>query len=197
MGLIVQKFGGSSVANTEKLKIVSEHIISEVEKGNRVVVVVSAQGKTTDKLIAEEAEITKNPIKIGKSNDNYLKREHDVLVSTGEQITISKLSMMLNKLGQKAVSLTGWQVPIITNSEHTNSRIRYIEIKNILEYLDSGNVVIVAGFQGIDENGNITTLRKRRLRYDCCCTCRFAWSRSMRYFYRCRWSIYFRSSSCR
>lgn len=148
MGLIVQKFGGSSVATTEKLKMVASHVKKEVEKGNQVVVVVSAQGKTTDRLIAEELEITKNPVK----------REHDVLVATGEQITISKLAMLLQQAGQKAVSLTGWQVPIITNSEHTNSRIRYIENEKILDYLVAGNVVIVAGFQGIDENGDITTL---------------------------------------
>lgn len=148
MGLIVQKFGGSSVANVEKLEMVANHIIQEVKNGNQLVVVVSAQGKTTDKLISEELEITKNPVK----------REHDVLVSTGEQITISKLAILLNKLGYKAVSLTGWQVPIITNSEHTNSRIRYIDNQKILEYLAANNIVIVAGFQGIDEFGNITTL---------------------------------------
>lgn len=147
MGLIVQKFGGSSVANTEKLEMVAGHIIREINKENKVVVVVSAQGKTTDRLIAEEHEITKNPVK----------REHDVLVATGEQVTASKLAMMLNKMGQKAVSMTGWQVPIVTNSEYSNSRIRYIHKENIMEYLVSGNVVIVAGFQGVDENGNITT----------------------------------------
>ena len=147
MGIIVQKFGGSSVANLEKLELVSEHIIKEVERGNKLVVVVSAQGKTTDKLIAEEAEITKNPDK----------REHDVLVSTGEQITIAKLAMLLIEKNYKAVSLAGWQIPIITNSEFSNSRIRYIHNDTINEYLDSGNIVIVAGFQGIDENGNITT----------------------------------------
>lgn len=147
MGIIVQKFGGSSVANLEKLEMVSEHIIKEVERGNKIVVVVSAQGKTTDKLIAEEAEITKNPDK----------REHDVLVSTGEQITIAKLAMLLIEKKYKAVSLAGWQIPIITNSEFSNSRIRYIHNDTINEYLASGNIVIVAGFQGIDENGNITT----------------------------------------
>lgn len=147
MGIIVQKFGGSSVANVEKLECVTEHIINEVKKGNKVVVVVSAQGKTTDRLIAEEAEITDNP------NG----REHDVLVSTGEQITTAKLAMLLNKKNHKAVSLSGWQIPIITNSEFTNSRIRYIHNETIEEYLNSGNIVIVAGFQGVDENGNITT----------------------------------------
>lgn len=147
MGIIVQKFGGSSVANLERLEYVSEHIIDEVKKGNKVVVVVSAQGKTTDRLISEEAEITDNP------NG----REHDVLVSTGEQITTAKLAMLLNKKNYKAVSLAGWQIPIITNSEFTNSRIRYIHNETIEEYLNSGNIVIVAGFQGVDENGNITT----------------------------------------
>ena len=147
MGIIVQKFGGSSVANIERLNQVAGHIIEEVEKGNKVVVVVSAQGKTTDKLISEEAEITKKPDK----------REHDVLVSTGEQITIAKLAMLLIDKNYKARSLTGWQIPIITNSEHANARIRYIHTDTINEYLNSGNIVIIAGFQGVDETGNITT----------------------------------------
>lgn len=148
MGIIVQKFGGSSVANLERLELVTEQIIKEVKKGNKVVVVVSAQGKTTDKLISEEAEITNEPDK----------REHEVLVTTGEQITISKLAMLLIEKNYKAVSLTGWQVPIITNSEFTNAKIRYIHNETIEEFLNSGNIVVVAGFQGIDENGNITTL---------------------------------------
>lgn len=147
MGLIVQKFGGSSVATTEKLKLVAEHIKKELDLNNQVVVVVSAQGKTTDKLIAEEKEITKNASP----------REHDVLVATGEQITIAKLSMVLQEQGIKAVSLTGWQIPIITSSNYSNSRIRYIHNETIREYLTAGNVVVVAGFQGIDETGNITT----------------------------------------
>ncbi len=154
MGLIVQKFGGSSVANVEKLEMVASHIMQEKDAGNKVVVVVSAQGKTTDRLISEEAEIIKNPI---KNRDSFL-REHDVLLSTGEQITISKLAMLLKKKGYPAVSLTGWQVPIVTNSEHANGRIRYIENSKIEEYLATDNIVIVAGFQGIDENGDITTL---------------------------------------
>ena len=145
MGIIVQKFGGSSVATVEKLEKVAEHIIDEVNNNNQVVVVVSAQGKTTDRLIAEEKEITKK----------VFPREHDVLVSVGEQITISKLAMLLKTKNQKAVSLCGWQIPILTNSNHTNSRIRYIHNETIKDYLRSGNIVIVAGFQGIDENGNI------------------------------------------
>lgn len=147
MGLIVQKFGGSSVATTEKLQLVAEHIEKELELKNQVVVVVSAQGKTTDRLISEEREITK------KASP----REHDVLVSTGEQITIAKLAMVLHEKNIKAVSLAGWQIPIITNSNHSEARIRYIENETINDYLRAGNVVIVAGFQGIDELGNITT----------------------------------------
>ena len=147
MGIIVQKFGGSSVSSIEKLELVTEHIIREKNKGNKIVVVVSAQGKTTDKLISEESEITQNPSR----------REHDVLVSTGEQITTSKLAMLLIEKQHPAVSLAGWQIPIITNSEYSNSRIRYIHNETIQEYLNSGNIVIVAGFQGVDENGNITT----------------------------------------
>lgn len=147
MGLIVQKFGGSSVATTEKLQLVAEHIEKELNLKNQVVVVVSAQGKTTDRLISEEREITK------KASP----REHDVLVSTGEQITIAKLAMVLHEKNIKAVSLAGWQIPIITNSNHSEARIRYIENDTITDYLRAGNVVIVAGFQGIDELGNITT----------------------------------------
>lgn len=148
MGIIVQKFGGSSVATTEKLFNVCNHISKEYEKGNKVVVVVSAQGKTTDKLVNEEAEITENPNK----------REHDVLVSTGEQITISKLVMCLNELGYDAISYTGWQVPIVTDENHCNARIKYINTDKIIDKLQLGKIVIIAGFQGVSEQGEITTL---------------------------------------
>ena len=148
MGIIVQKFGGSSVADTNKLFNVSKIIINEYNQGNKVVVVVSAQGKSTDKLIQEEVEITENPNK----------REHDVLVSTGEQITISKLAMCLNKLGYKAKSYLGWQIPITTNDKYGNADIINIETNKIIEDLESNNIVIVAGFQGINKVGDITTL---------------------------------------
>lgn len=105
-------------------------------------------GKTTDKLICEEAEITNTPSK----------REHDVLVSTGEQITIAKLCMCLEKLGYEAISYTGWQVPIVTNSIFGNARIKDIDVEKIMSNLISGKIVVVAGFQGIDEDLNITTL---------------------------------------
>ena len=147
MGIIVQKFGGSSVATTEKLKKVCSHITKEFRKGNDVAVIVSAQGKTTDRLITEEKEITTSPSK----------REHDVLVSTGEQITISKLAMMLNDMGYKAISLTGWQIPIVTDDNFGNARIKSINSQKILDLFKKGYIVIIAGFQGITENGEITT----------------------------------------
>lgn len=148
MGIIVQKFGGSSVADTEKLYNISKHIINEYNKNEKIVVVVSAQGKTTDRLITEEKEITEtlNP------------REHDVLVSVGEQITISKLAMCLKEKGYNAISYTGWQLPIITDSVHGGARIKYIKTDKIKKQLEEGNIVIVAGFQGVNEIGDITTL---------------------------------------
>lgn len=148
MGIVVQKFGGTSVANTEKLKIVCNHITKEFDSGNNVAVVVSAQGKTTDRLITEEKEITKSPNK----------REHDVLLSTGEQITISKLAIMLNEMGYKAISLTGWQIPILTDDSFGNAKIISINAETILDLFDAGYIVIIAGFQGVNGNGEITTL---------------------------------------
>lgn len=148
MDIVVQKFGGSSVADTEKLYNICKHIIREYNDNKSVVVVVSAQGKTTDKLISEEKEITENPIP----------REHDVLVSVGEQITISKLAMCLKEKGYNAISYTGWQLPIITDSVYGGARIKYIETEKIKKQLEAGNIVIVAGFQGINEIGDITTL---------------------------------------
>lgn len=148
MGIIVQKFGGSSVANTEKLLKVCEHITKAYNEGNQVVIVVSAQGKTTDNLVKEELEITSNPNK----------REHDVLLSVGEQITISKLAMCLNKLGYNATSYLGWQLPILTDDSYGNANIINIKTDKILKSLKENNIVIVAGFQGINEYGDITTL---------------------------------------
>lgn len=147
MGIVIQKFGGTSVEDTEKLFLVCRHIIKSVNEGNKVIVVVSAQGKTTDKLIKEELEITDTP--------NL--REHEVLVSVGEQITISKLAICLNKLGYKSKSYTGWQIPIITDSNFGNANIINIDTNKILKDLEN-NILIVAGFQGINEYGDITTL---------------------------------------
>jgi len=148
MGIIVQKFGGSSVADNERLLNVCKHIINEYNKNNKVVVVVSAQGKTTDKLVAEESEISKNPDK----------REHDVLVSTGEQITIAKLAIYLKELGYDAISYTGWQIPIVTDDIYGNANITDIKTNKILEQLENNKIVVVAGFQGVNKEGDITTL---------------------------------------
>ena len=148
MGIIVQKFGGSSVATTDKLKIVANRIIYEKKIGHNVAVVVSAQGKTTDRLISEENEISSKPDK----------REHDVLVSTGEQITISKLAILLNEMGYKAISLTGWQIPIVTDNNYGEAKIKSINSKTIKDLFSQEYIVIIAGFQGINEKGDITTL---------------------------------------
>ncbi len=148
MGIVVQKFGGSSVENTEKLFNICKHITKEYDNNNKVIVVVSAQGKTTDNLIKEAKEI----------GNNLSKRELDVLLSVGEQITIAKLAMCLNKLGYKAVSLTGWQVPIKTNNIYGDADITSINLNRISKELNLNKIVIIAGFQGInEENQDITT----------------------------------------
>ena len=149
MGIVVQKFGGSSVQSAEKLFEICKHITKEYDVGNKVIVVVSAQGKTTDNLLKEAKEI----------NENLDKRELDVLISVGEQITISKLAMCIKKLGYDAISLTGWQVPIKTNDIYGDADILKINIDRITKELSSNKIVIVAGFQGINEMTNdITTL---------------------------------------
>lgn len=148
MSLIVQKYGGSSVANPERIKIVAERVAKTVRQGHGVLVVVSALGGTTDKLIQLSKEITSDP------SD----REMDMLLSTGEQMSIALLSMALHQLEIEAISFTGTQVGIITDSAHTKARIKEISGNHIQKELDQGKVVVVAGFQGVDLSNNITTL---------------------------------------
>ena len=148
MDTIVIKFGGSSVADNEKLQTVADKTIKLYEEENNIVVVVSAQGKITDRLIKEAEELSSKPET----------REMDALLSAGEQVSASKLAILLNYLGYKAISLTGWQAGIHTNAENQNAKIEYINLKRIEKELKEGKIVIVAGFQGIDENNNITTL---------------------------------------
>ena len=148
METIVLKFGGSSLADNIKLNIVANKIIDFYNKKNKVIVVVSAQGKTTDGLIKEAKELSYNPDK----------REMDVLLSTGEQISISKLAILLKRLGYKAVSLTGWQAGIYTSSNNEEAKVEYINTERIKQELDNDNIVIVAGFQGINDKKDITTL---------------------------------------
>ncbi|MCM3215136.1 aspartate kinase [Niallia taxi] len=148
MGLVVQKFGGTSVGSAERIKHVAERVIEEKNRGNDVVVVVSAMGKTTDSLVKLAGEITDKPSK----------REMDVLLTTGEQITISLLAMALNEKNVEAISFTGWQAGMETEAVHGNARILNIKTERVEEHLMDGKVVIVAGFQGITEGGDITTL---------------------------------------
>ena len=150
MGLIVQKFGGSSVADVEGVFRVAQRVVETYKEGNSVIVVVSAQGDTTDELIAKAAQINENPSK----------REMDVLLSTGEQISMSLLAMAIEKLGFPVVSLTGWQVGIRTDSHHAVARIRKINTERLKKELDSRRIVIVAGFQGINKYDDITTLEE-------------------------------------
>lgn len=148
MDTIVLKFGGSSVADNEKLEIVANKIVDLYNKENNVVVVVSAQGKTTDKLIKESEELSNTPPN----------RELDVLLSCGEQITTAKLSILLNKMGYNAISLTGWQAGIFTNNTNQNAIIKNIDTTRINKELEQRKIVIIAGFQGINKNSDITTL---------------------------------------
>ncbi len=148
MDTIVLKFGGSSVADNEKLKLVANKIRNLYDKGNQIVVVLSAQGKTTDELIQEAKELS--PILIN--------RELDALLSSGEQVSIAKLAILLNYMGYKAISLTGWQAGIYTNNTNQNAIIEKIDTKRIKQELEDGKIVIIAGFQGLNKNMDITTL---------------------------------------
>lgn len=148
MSLIVQKFGGSSVANAERVMNVAKIVTDTYKKGNDVVVVVSAQGDTTDDLIAKAKEIT----------PNATKREMDMLLSSGEQISIALLSMAIQSIGCPAISLLGWQAGFVTNSVYSSARIKTIHTERLLTELGNRKIVVVAGFQGVNEAGDVTTL---------------------------------------
>ena len=148
MDTVVLKFGGSSVADNIKLNVVAEKIRNFYEDNKNVIVVVSAQGKTTDGLIKEAMTLSSIP------NE----RELDVLLSSGEQISMAKLAILLDRLGIPAISLTGWQAGIYTNNTNQDAIIEDIDISRIEEELEKGKVVVVAGFQGINKNMDITTL---------------------------------------
>ncbi len=148
MAIIVQKFGGSSVADAAKVLNVANRVVDTYREGNSVVVVVSAQGDTTDDLIDKAHEINTNPSK----------REMDMLLASGEQISIALLAMAIEKIGCPVVSLTGWQAGFLTNSQAGNARIHKVDTERIKAELDQKKIVIVAGFQGLDKYDNITTL---------------------------------------
>ncbi len=148
MSIIVQKFGGTSVADSEKILAAARKAVRAHQQGHQVVMVVSAMGKNTDTLIELAQEINEHPPA----------REMDMLLSTGEQVSVALMAMAVNSLGYSAVSLTGAQIGIRTDSSHTKARIRSISTERMRKLLDEGNIVIAAGFQGIDEDYNITTL---------------------------------------
>ena len=148
MALIVQKFGGTSVGSVEKIGNVADKVCVHVRNGDRIVVVVSAMSGETNRLIALADEMSQQPHP----------RELDVLVSTGEQVTIALLTMALHDRGCNAKSYTGSQIRMLTDSAHGKARIRDVQCDAIRKDLDAGRVVVVAGFQGVDEHGNITTL---------------------------------------
>lgn len=148
MALIVQKFGGSSVADADKVKNVANRVVETAHEGNQVVVVVSAQGDTTDDLIEKANEI----------NPNASKRELDMLLSSGEQISISLLAMAIEAMKYPVISLTGWQAGFKTNAISGNARINKIDVERIQSELDKHKIVVVAGFQGLDKYDDITTL---------------------------------------
>ena len=148
MGLIVQKFGGTSVADTDRLRNVAKIITDTYKAGNQVVAVLSAQGDTTDDLIAMA----------GKVNPNASNREMDMLLSTGEQISVSLCAMAIEALGCPVISLTGWQAGMFTNTVSRNARIKRVDTERIEAELNQRKIVIVTGFQGINRNQDITTL---------------------------------------
>ncbi len=148
MSLAVLKFGGSSVADVEKIKNAARRVVDAKESIDHVVVVVSALGDTTDELVGLAAQISKTPPE----------REMDMLLSTGEQVSMALLAMALNELGQDAISMTGQQVEILTDTGHTKAKIRHVGAERVIHELRKGRVVVVAGFQGVTSEGEITTL---------------------------------------
>jgi aspartate kinase len=148
MRIVVQKYGGSSVADTEKIRTVAKRVVAAKEKGLSVVVVVSAMGKTTDGLLARAKEISTSPSR----------RELDMLLSCGERISMALLSMAIHELGHEAISLTGSQCGIITNDRHSGARIIEVRPFRVQDELERGKIVIVAGFQGVSYKREVTTL---------------------------------------
>ena len=148
MALVVAKFGGTSVASPERIQNVAKRLIKKKEAGDRVVAVVSAMGKTTDELVALADAVNAAPAK----------REMDMLLSTGEQVSMALLAMAIQAMGHNAVSFTGWQAGIVTDDEFSRAKIEVINADRIIEELDNGAIVVVAGFQGLTHSGDITTL---------------------------------------
>ena len=148
MGIIVQKYGGTSVSNLDKIRWVAEHVVNTMKKGNDVLVVVSAMAGETDRLVKLCLEVMDPPDE----------RELDVITSSGEQVSSGLLSMTIKSMGHDALSFQGHQVRIITDDAHSKAKIVRIDAERIKDALSDGHIVVVAGFQGVDHNGNVTTL---------------------------------------
>ena len=146
--LVVQKYGGTSLMDTDRVRVAATRAAEAAKAGNQVVVVVSAQGKTTDQLVKQATEVLDQPSA----------REMDAFLASGEQMSAGFMAMMLHSLGQKAISLTGWQAGLHTDGVHGNARVLGLNNDRIKDELKQGNIVVVAGFQGIDDQGDITTL---------------------------------------
>ncbi len=146
--LIIEKFGGTSVADTERIRNAARHLVKAAKEGHQVVAVVSAQGDLTDRLLEKIEAITHSPSA----------RESDACVSAGENISAALVAMAVEEMGHPAISLSGWQAGLVTDSAHGNARIRYLQGGRIRRELQSGKIVVVAGFQGVDGQKNITTL---------------------------------------
>src|ERR671928_1081363 len=147
-GTVVMKFGGTSVADAERIKRAAGRIVRAKEEGHRVVAVLSARGKTTDELVAMAYEVSERPAP----------REMDMLLSTGERISCALAAMVINDLGHEAISLTGSQAGIVTDTSHTKARILEVRADRIREGLDEDRIVLVAGFQGVSTARDVTTL---------------------------------------
>jgi aspartate kinase len=154
MGLIVQKFGGTSVANAERIHRAAKRAIETKQRGNQVVVVVSAMGDTTDDLL----DLAKQVCSFGGCETHPPKREMDQLLATGEQVTIALMAMAIHAQGHEAISFTGGQIGLVTDNVFSKARIQSINKQRIFEQLDHGKIVIIAGFQGITVDGDLTTL---------------------------------------
>nr|WP_321001319.1 aspartate kinase [Blautia coccoides] len=146
--LVVMKFGGSSVADLDKIRNVAERCIKKWREGNQVVVVLSAMGKTTDRLLAQAGEISSMPSR----------REMDMLLATGEQVSVSLMAMTMIQMGVTAISLNAWQVPMHTTSAYQNAKLKRIDSERITKELDSNKIVVVTGFQGVNKYDDVTTL---------------------------------------
>ena len=146
--IVVMKFGGTSVADAEQVKRAARRIVAARESGHRVVAVLSARGKTTDELVSQAQEISARPVA----------REMDMLLSTGERISCALCAMAIHDMGHEAISLTGSQAGIVTDTSHTKARILDVKADRIREGLDGGKIVLVAGFQGVSTAADVTTL---------------------------------------